>query len=67
MVLCLWLAFGFGLCFVSVLGELPLFEHPTKGDGTVNFLVLGDWGRNGEFNQSEVALQVNLNSFDSRI
>ncbi|KAJ6900759.1 hypothetical protein NC652_026764 [Populus alba x Populus x berolinensis] len=27
-------------------------------DGTLSFLMLGDWGRKGAFNRSEVALQV---------
>ncbi|CAI9113245.1 OLC1v1013818C1 [Oldenlandia corymbosa var. corymbosa] len=54
------LAFSFSLCIVSVLGQLQTFEHPTKGDGTLSFLVLGDWGRSGEYNQSEVAIQMGI-------
>ncbi|KAL7160745.1 hypothetical protein ACSBR2_041411 [Camellia fascicularis] len=41
--------------------ELQRFEHPpSKGDGSVSFLVLGDWGRRGAFNQSQVALQMGV-------
>ncbi|KAL3512486.1 hypothetical protein ACH5RR_025203 [Cinchona calisaya] len=58
MVLCL--AICFGLCFVSVFAELQRFEHPTKGGGILSFLVLGDWGRQGDFNQSEVAYQMGI-------
>ncbi|EPS68458.1 hypothetical protein M569_06313, partial [Genlisea aurea] len=51
------------LCLVAISFHLPArisarlerFEQPTKGDGTVRFLVVGDWGRKGDFNQSLVA------------
>ncbi|XP_061988624.1 purple acid phosphatase 17-like [Rosa rugosa] len=46
------------LCIVTTSAELQRFEHPTKEDGSLSFLVLGDWGRRGEFNQSEVAFQM---------
>ncbi|KAI4329973.1 hypothetical protein MLD38_028292 [Melastoma candidum] len=39
-------------------GELERLEHPTKADGSLGFLVLGDWGRRGDYNQSEVASQM---------
>jgi tartrate-resistant acid phosphatase type 5 len=59
MALCLILMISsFGLCLVSTHAELRRFEQPAKTDGTLSFLVLGDWGRKGAFNQSEVALQV---------
>jgi tartrate-resistant acid phosphatase type 5 len=59
MALCLVLMISsFGLCLVSTRAELRRFEQPAKTDGTLSFLVLGDWGRKGAFNQSEVALQV---------
>ncbi|KAK4750981.1 hypothetical protein SAY87_004463 [Trapa incisa] len=53
--LCLFLI----LCFLPVNNtELQRFEHPVvKGDGSMSFLVIGDWGRRGEYNQSEVAAQ----------
>eukprot|EP00258_Populus_trichocarpa_P010532 XP_002318310.3 purple acid phosphatase 17 [Populus trichocarpa] len=59
MALCLVLMISsFGLCLVSTRAELRRFEQPAKTDGTLSFLVLGDWGRKGAFNQSEVALQM---------
>ncbi|KAF6144566.1 hypothetical protein GIB67_006058 [Kingdonia uniflora] len=47
-----------GLCLVLTSADLPRLEHHGNGDGTLNFLVVGDWGRRGLFNQSEVALQM---------
>ncbi|KAK1588543.1 hypothetical protein Q3G72_024455 [Acer saccharum] len=41
-----------------VSGELPRFEQPVKADGSLSFLVVGDWGRRGAFNQSQVAFQM---------
>lgn len=38
--------------------ELPRLVQPPKSDGTLSFLVVGDWGRRGSYNQSQVALQV---------
>jgi len=38
---------------------LPRVEHaPTKADGSLAILVVGDWGRKGTYNQSRVAHQV---------
>ncbi|XAR49486.1 Acid phosphatase [Bertholletia excelsa] len=45
---------GGGVCYA----ELERFEHPPKPDGSLSFLVLGDWGRRGAFNQSQVAVQM---------
>ncbi|KAK4395533.1 Purple acid phosphatase 17 [Sesamum angolense] len=42
----------------NISAEFQRFEHPTNGDGTLRFLVVGDWGRKGEFNQSRVAFQM---------
>ncbi|XP_010458982.1 PREDICTED: purple acid phosphatase 3-like [Camelina sativa] len=42
----------------SSTGELRRLSQPTKPDGTVSFLVIGDWGRRGFYNQSQVALQM---------
>ncbi|KAJ4710156.1 Purple acid phosphatase [Melia azedarach] len=42
----------------SSFAELPKFEHPIKGDGSLSFLVVGDWGREGMYNQSDVAFQM---------
>lgn len=44
--------------FVSTTKKFPSFQHPTNNDGSLSFLVLGDWGRRGGFNQSQVALQM---------
>lgn len=56
-VLCLWLAtISLNCCQISA--KFPKFEHPTKGDETLKFLVVGDWGRKGDYNQSEVAFQM---------
>ncbi|KAM7279049.1 hypothetical protein ACFE04_006183 [Oxalis oulophora] len=57
----LWLAFTitFGLClFYTCKAELQTFDHPINVDGSLSFLVIGDWGRRGAFNQSKVALQM---------
>ncbi|XWS34364.1 hypothetical protein CRYUN_Cryun21dG0032900 [Craigia yunnanensis] len=45
---------------VSCLAELQRFEHSAKADGSLSFLVIGDWGRRGLHNQSEVALQMGI-------
>ena len=47
-----------GLCSVSSVAELLRLEQQAKADGSLSFLVVGDWGRRGSFNQSRVALQV---------
>ncbi|CAL9221246.1 unnamed protein product [Arabidopsis halleri] len=39
-------------------GELQRFIEPAKSDGSVSFIVIGDWGRRGSFNQSIVAYQM---------
>ncbi|KAE8697836.1 Purple acid phosphatase 17 [Hibiscus syriacus] len=44
------------LCVAAA--ELERFELPAKGDGSLSFLVIGDWGRRGAFNQSQVAFQM---------
>lgn len=43
---------------ISSFAELERLEHPVKGDGSLSFLVVGDWGRRGFYNQSHVAFQV---------
>ncbi|KAL5760781.1 hypothetical protein ACOSP7_019269 [Xanthoceras sorbifolium] len=55
------LASGILLCVsfqFSSITEPQRFEHPAKDDGSLSFLVVGDWGRRGMYNQSEVALQM---------
>ncbi|XP_019431672.1 PREDICTED: purple acid phosphatase 17-like [Lupinus angustifolius] len=49
---------SFGLCILYASAELHKFAHSSKHDGSLNFLVLGDWGRRGAYNQSEVAFQM---------
>ncbi|CAA7033424.1 unnamed protein product [Microthlaspi erraticum] len=38
--------------------ELTTVEQAPNSDGSVTFLVIGDWGRRGLYNQSQVALQM---------
>lgn len=40
--------------------EFQRFEQATKPDGSLSFLVVGDWGRRGAFNQSHVATQMGI-------
>ncbi|CAN6381470.1 unnamed protein product [Urochloa humidicola] len=41
--------------------EMPRLEHPpTKADGSLTVLAVGDWGRRGQFNQSLVAKQMGI-------
>lgn len=52
--LCLWC-----VCVALVSqAELQRFMEAPKTDASVSFLVVGDWGRRGSFNQSLVALQM---------
>lgn len=47
------------LLFVPcTFAELQRVEHAPKIDGSMNLLVVGDWGRKGEYNQSQVATQM---------
>ncbi|CAN6872936.1 unnamed protein product [Brassica oleracea] len=38
--------------------EFTTVEQAIKSDGSISFLVIGDWGRRGLYNQSQVALQM---------
>ncbi|KAB1212207.1 Purple acid phosphatase 17 [Morella rubra] len=58
MALCLLFAIALDLCFFYTSAELERFDHPAKSDGSLSFLVVGDWGRRGAFNQSQVASQM---------
>lgn len=40
--------------------EFTTVEQEIKSDGSISFLVIGDWGRRGLYNQSQVALQVSF-------
>ncbi|KAJ6689498.1 hypothetical protein OIU85_005864 [Salix viminalis] len=48
------------LGFTAVLSaaEFQRFGHAAKADGSLSFLVVGDWGRRGAYNQTEVAIQM---------
>ncbi|KAA8532417.1 hypothetical protein F0562_032453 [Nyssa sinensis] len=49
-----------GMCLVLARPDLQRFEHPAKPDGSLSVMVVGDWGRRGTHNQSEVALQMGI-------
>ncbi|KAL5553330.1 hypothetical protein UlMin_040731 [Ulmus minor] len=54
--------FIFTLCYslflVASRAKLQQLKHSVKADGSLSFLVLGDWGRQGNYNQSKVARQM---------
>ncbi|KAM7270276.1 hypothetical protein ACFE04_029490 [Oxalis oulophora] len=52
------LAFVIYLCVGLSFAEFPRFQQSPKSDGSLSLLVIGDWGRKGFFNQSEVAVQM---------
>ena len=57
-IILLALVFG-ASCLVGSNAELRCFKHkPKHDDGSLNFLVIGDWGRKGFYNQTLVAHQV---------
>lgn len=57
MVLYLVIVASF-LIFCSTTSGVEKFDHPIKVNGNLRFLVVGDWGRRGHYNQSAVAFQV---------
>ncbi|KAG9458126.1 hypothetical protein H6P81_002634 [Aristolochia fimbriata] len=57
--------FSISICVItnsSTTAELIRggFYQPTKVDGSLSFLVVGDWGRRGNYNQSLVAHQMGV-------
>ncbi|RDX60560.1 Purple acid phosphatase 8, partial [Mucuna pruriens] len=48
------------LCLVVSSAVLQRFEQAPKPDGSLSFLVVGDWGRKGAYNQSQVAFQMGV-------
>ncbi|KAK9063819.1 hypothetical protein SSX86_017691 [Deinandra increscens subsp. villosa] len=55
LVVCVAVAAAFNVA----AAELQRFDHlPVKADGSLDILVIGDWGRRGLYNQSQVALQM---------
>ncbi|PRQ40982.1 putative Acid phosphatase [Rosa chinensis] len=48
-------------CAADADHELRRLQHASaKADGSLSFLVVGDWGRRGTYNQSRVALQMGV-------
>lgn len=46
------------LGIIPIDAELHRLHHQPKKDEILSFLGIGDWGRKGDYNQSQVALQV---------
>lgn len=65
---CKIMALALVLSLVSSSAELQKLEHSIKNDGSLSLLVIGDWGRKGEFNQTQVATQVGCHiSLDAQL
>ncbi|KAM4119854.1 hypothetical protein ACJW30_03G091100 [Castanea mollissima] len=60
MLLCVTFTAILSLCLVTSLAEFQRLVQPTKADGSLSFLVVGDWGRRGGYNQSQVAHQMGI-------
>ncbi|CAI8595076.1 unnamed protein product [Vicia faba] len=58
MIMWFFFAIMFGLGILHASAELQRFTHTPKNDGSLSFLVVGDWGRKGDYNQSDVAFQM---------
>ncbi|GJR24274.1 UvrD-like helicase, ATP-binding domain, P-loop containing nucleoside triphosphate hydrolase [Tanacetum coccineum] len=57
--ICILLVVYIVASIAHVKAELQRFDHqPTKVDGSLDILVIGDWGRRGLYNQTEVAFQM---------
>lgn len=61
--------FVFSIFFATSVSAQEYYEPPVNSDlkkyevkDALNFLVVGDWGRNGEFHQKPVANQMNIAS-----
>ncbi|KAK7359513.1 hypothetical protein VNO77_01474 [Canavalia gladiata] len=48
------------LCLGLTSAVLQRFEEAPKPDGSLSFLAIGDWGRKGAYNQSQVAFQMGV-------
>ncbi|RCV38496.1 hypothetical protein SETIT_8G147300v2 [Setaria italica] len=44
----------------AATAEMPRLVHPPKADGSLTLLAVGDWGRRGAYNQSQVATQMGI-------
>ncbi|XP_027342124.1 purple acid phosphatase 8-like [Abrus precatorius] len=53
---------GCMLCLLATpsMAELPRFKHTPNPQQPLNFLVVGDWGRKGTYNQSLLAHQMGI-------
>ncbi|KAK9118033.1 hypothetical protein Scep_016126 [Stephania cephalantha] len=57
IICCLWTVVIFRAS--ADVDDHVRLQHPLrKHDGSLSFLVVGDWGRRGNYNQSQVALQM---------
>ncbi|KAK4371244.1 hypothetical protein RND71_010719 [Anisodus tanguticus] len=56
----LFISFLFLLLLIQAMAELHWLEHPANTDGSLSILVVGDWGRRGMYNQSQVAHQMGI-------
>ncbi|KAG4148842.1 hypothetical protein ERO13_D05G308700v2 [Gossypium hirsutum] len=56
--LCCYLTVALCAFLVPSFAKLTTIEHPVKPNRSLSFLVVGDWGRKGFYNQSEVAFQM---------
>lgn len=49
-----------GLTLLPAQASFDRLQHPVKADGSLSILVVGDWGRKGLYNQTQVALQMGI-------
>nr|XP_043637473.1 purple acid phosphatase 3-like [Erigeron canadensis] len=54
----IYLSLFMAVTVIMTAAELKRFEHKVNSDGSFSFLVVGDWGRRGLYNQSNVAYQM---------
>ncbi|XP_042480465.1 purple acid phosphatase 3-like [Macadamia integrifolia] len=58
VVLAMWIATTLSFCVVSTLAELHRINHLVNSADSLRILVIGDWGRKGDYNQTQVAFQM---------
>ncbi|CAN4081011.1 unnamed protein product [Withania somnifera] len=56
----LFLTFLFLLVLHEAIAELHRLQHLSNTHGSLSILVVGDWGRGGTYNQSQVAHQMGI-------
>ncbi|CAL0329795.1 unnamed protein product [Lupinus luteus] len=56
----IFIASLFCVLVIPSLAELQRFKHNGNSNQPLNFLVIGDWGRKGTYNQSLVAKQMGI-------